>query len=154
MRQRWSVAEITAWYEDRPWITGCNFIPSGAIHGTFWLMQEHDHAAAFRDAAREIAFAHWTGLNSIRFFLPFEVWQHQRDAFFAHLDELLALLEGYGMTMMPVLFNDCTVPKSRYTEPSFGPQPEPEPGFFGGSSQSPFDDDVQSLNKTGIIVMP
>jgi hypothetical protein len=151
MRQRWSVREITAWYEDRPWITGCNFIPSGSTGGGLWLLQEHGHEAAFRDAAREIALAHWLGLNSIRLFLPFEVWQHQRDAFFAHLDELLALLDGYGMTLMPVLFNDCTVPKSRYEEPTFGPQPEPVPGFFGGLATSPFDDDVQGGDGIGYL---
>ena len=151
MRQRWSVPEITAWYEDRPWITGCNFIPSGAIHGGLWLLQEHDHQAAFRDAAREIALARWLGLNSIRFFLPFDVWLHQRDAFFAHLDELLALLDRHGMTMMPVLFNDCTVPKRRHEAPTFGPQPEPVPGFFGGTAGSPFDDDVQGGDSVGYL---
>jgi hypothetical protein len=140
-----------SWYEDRPWITGCNFIPSGAMDGGFWLFQEHEHQAAFRDAAREIALAHWFGLNSIRLFLPFDVWLHQRDAFFAHLDELLTLLDGYGMTMMPVLFNDCTVPKRRHRPPTFGPQPEPVPGFFGGSTESPFDDDVQGGEGVGYL---
>ena len=47
------------------------------------------------------------------------------------------------MTMMPVLFNDCCVAKSKYTEPVLGPQPEPVPGYFGGTSVTPFDEDTQ-----------
>lgn len=151
MRQRWSEAEAWRWYGERPWITGCNFIPSGSTHGSLWLLQEHGHAEAFRDAAREIALASWLGLNSIRFYLPFEVWQHQRDAFFAHLDELLALLDRYGMTMMPVLFNDCTVPRDRWAPARLGVQPEPVPGYFGGAPGGAFDEDVQGGDVVGYL---
>lgn len=152
MRRRWTPDEAWDWYTSRDWITGFNFIPSGAIHGSLWLLQEHDHEAAFRDAAREVALAASLGLNSVRFFLPFEVWQHQHDAFVAHLDELLDLLEVHGMTMMPVLFNDCSVPAHRYQPPVLGPQPEPVPGYFGGSPQSPFDDDVQGGGAVGYVL--
>ncbi|GAA3878251.1 hypothetical protein [Tessaracoccus defluvii] len=151
MSARWSKAEAWRWYEERPWITGCNFIPSGAPHGALWLLQEHGHESAYRDAAREIAFASWIGLNSIRFYLPFEVWKYQREAFFAHLDELLALLGRYGMTMVPVLFNDCTVPKGRWREARLGAQPAPVPGFFGGASGGAFDDDVQGGENIGYL---
>ncbi|MDR1825528.1 MAG: cellulase family glycosylhydrolase [Bifidobacteriaceae bacterium] len=152
MKQRWTEDQAWDWYTSRDWITGFNFIPSGAMNGGLWLLQEYQHEVAYRDAAREIALAASLGLNSIRFYLPFEVWQHQHDAFFAHLDELLALLDLHGMTMMPVIFNDCSVPKSRYREPIFGPQPEPVPGYFGGSDESPFDDDVQGGGIVGYVL--
>ena len=35
------------------------------------------------------------------------------------------MLDFYHMTIMPVLFNDCTVAKQFYKEPVLGPQPEP-----------------------------
>jgi len=152
MRPRWSESEAWAWHESRDWITGCNFTPSGAIDGPLWLLQEHGHDAAFRDAAREIALAAGLGLNSIRFHLPFEVWREQRDTFFRNLDQLLGLLGYHGMTMMPVLFNDCSVPRERYTSPALGPQPEPVPGYFGGTAVGPFDDDVQGGGSVGYVL--
>lgn len=152
MRRRWTPDEAWDWYTSRDWITGMNWIPSGGIHGSLWLLQEHEHDAAWRDAAREIALAHSYGINSIRFYLPFEVWQHEPEAFFAHLDQLLDLLGSYGMTMMPVLFNDCSVPRHRWSPAPLGPQPEPEPGYFGGSSESPFDDDVQGGGIVGYVL--
>ena len=152
MRSRWSAADAQRWYDARDWITGFNFIPSGAMHGDLWLLQEHGHEAAIRDAARELALAATLGFNSIRFYLPFEVWWHQREAFFRHLDELLALLDTHGMTLMPVLFNDCSVPRSKYEPPVLGPQPEPVPGYFGGSTVTPFDDDVQDGGTVGYVL--
>ncbi|HEY0188671.1 MAG TPA: hypothetical protein VGC67_14365 [Cellulomonas sp.] len=152
MRARWTETEINRWYDDQEWITGCNFTPSGAMHGGLWLLQEHDHPAAFTDAAKEIALAASIGLNSIRFYVPFEVWRDQRDAFHRHLGQLLDLLGSYGMTMMPVIFNDCSVPRDRFAEVPLGPQPEPVPGYFGGSDVSPFDDDVQEGGAVGYVL--
>ncbi|WP_062200371.1 cellulase family glycosylhydrolase [Demequina salsinemoris] len=152
MRPRWTPDEARRWYEDKQWISGFNFIPSGAIDGPLWLLQSYDHDAAYRDAAREIALAASLGLNSIRFYLPFEVWRYERDAFFANLDQLLDLLEVHGMTMMPVIFNDCSVPKARWREPALGPQPEPVPGHFGGDAEGAFSDDVQSGDAVGYVI--
>lgn len=151
MRTRWSKSEIDQWHEDQGWLTGFNFTPSGAMHGSVWLLQEYGHEDAWRDAAREIAIAASLGLNAVRFYLPFDVWLHQREAFFTHLDQLLTLTDGYGMRMMPVIFNDCTQPKSRYRPAILGPQPEPVPGFFGGESEGAFDEDVQSGRTVGYL---
>jgi hypothetical protein len=51
--------------------------------------------------------------------------------------------------MMPVLFDDCTVPKSQYSEPVLGPQPEPVPGYFGGTAQNSFDVETQTGGNIG-----
>lgn len=48
-----------------------------------------------------------------------------------NLEEFISLLDFYHMTIMPVLFNDCTVAKQFYKEPVPGPQPEPVEGFLG-----------------------
>ena len=141
MKERWTEQQAWDWYNARPWITGFNFIPSGSISG-IELFQEYGHDEAFRDAAKELALAASLGFNSIRVYLPFYIWRVQHDAFIKHLDQLLDLLGKYNMTMMPVLFNDCSVPKSKYKEPDLGPQPEPVPGYFGGSPVTPFDDDT------------
>lgn len=30
--QRWSEERAQAWYDEQPWLVGCNFIPSNAIN--------------------------------------------------------------------------------------------------------------------------
>ena len=39
MKRRWTEEEIWDWYKKRPWITGFNFIPSGAMDGGVWMLQ-------------------------------------------------------------------------------------------------------------------
>ena len=97
----------------------------------------------FREATKELALAASLGFNSVRMVMPFYIWRVQHDSFFKHLDEFLGILDKFGMTLMPVLFSDCCVPKSKYKDPPLGPQPEPVPGYFGGSPVTPFDDHTQ-----------
>mgnify|MGYP002241146070 CR=1 FL=1 len=81
--------------------------------------------------SKRISLAASLGLNSVRLFLPFELWRQQHDSFMKNLEEFISLLDFYHMTIMPVLFNDCTVAKQFYKEPVPGPQPEPVEGFLG-----------------------
>lgn len=153
MKQRWSEEQIWNWYKQRPWITGFNFIPSGAMDGVIWMLQEYGHEHAFKESAKEIALAVSLGFNSVRVFLPFYLWRVQHDSFLKNLEEFISLLGKYNMTLMPVLFNDCCVAKSQYAEPVLGPQPEPVPGYFGGSPVTPFDDDTQNGDIVGYNII-
>lgn len=153
MRERWTEQEIWDWYNGHPWITGFNFIPSGAMEGVLWMLQEYDHERAFCDAAKEIALAASLGFNSVRVFLPFYLWRVQHDSYMANLRQFLDLLEKHHMTLMPVLFNDCCVAKSLYHDPVLGEQPEPVPGYFGGSDVTPFDDDTQNGDIVGYDII-
>ena len=47
MKRKWTEDEIWAWYKEQPWISGFNFIPSGAMDGAVWLLQEYDHENAY-----------------------------------------------------------------------------------------------------------
>ena len=47
------------------------------------------------------------GLNGVRMFLPFHIWYHEKKDFLDRLDSFLEELAARGITMMPVLFNDC-----------------------------------------------
>lgn len=136
--RRWSEEKAWDWYNSRPWITGCNFIPSNT-RGRIELWQEYRHEEIMEQVTKEVALARSIGFNSFRMGLPFIVWKHQREGFFKRVDDFLDLLESYGITLMPVLFSDCTVPKEVYREPEFGRQPDPVPGYFGGSPVTPFD---------------
>lgn len=153
MKRRWTEEEIWNWYKNQPWITGFNFIPSGAMDGNLWMLQEYEHAKAFDSVKKEIELAAKLGFNSIRFFVPFYLWQEQHDSFMKNFTEFLELLESYNMTMMPVLFNDCCVAKALYKNPVLGPQPEPVPGYFGGKKETPFDDETQNGDTIGYNII-
>ena len=123
MNRKWTEQEIWSWFREHEWISGFNFVPSTPAGAVYALQQ----------AAKEISLAASLGLNSVRLFLPFELWRQQHDSFMKNLEEFISLLDFYHMTIMPVLFNDCTVAKQFYKEPVPGPQPEPVEGFFWGN---------------------
>lgn len=138
MRKQWSIEEINAWYDAQPWLTGFNFYPSTTINQTE-IWQEYDHARVFADIGKELSLAKSIGFNCLRTILPFELWQRCPEVFFRHLEEYLALCADFGIRVMPVLFDDCCVPRERYQPMVFGKQPDPEPGYFGGSSVTCFE---------------
>jgi len=147
MTERWSEKKAWDWYKARPWITGCNFIPSNTINRVE-LWQEYEHETVMRQVRKEVQLAASIGFNSFRMSLPFFVWKHQREGFLKRLDAFLDMLEEFGITLMPVLFSDCCVPREMYAEPRLGKQKEPVPGYFGGDSVTPFD----GTPKVGYII--
>lgn len=153
MKRKWTEEEIWTWYRNREWISGFNFVPSTSLGGMYYVLQEYGHEEAYREAAKEIALAAQMGLNSVRVGLPFELWLVEHDSFFKNLDQFLALLDIYGMTMMPILFNDCVVPKSQYHRFVPGPFPEPVAGFFGGRADNSFDEGTQSGEQIGYNIV-
>ena len=138
MCEKWSRERANAWYDALPWITGFNFYPSTTVNQTE-MWQAYDHRRVFTDIGKELALAQSLGLNSLRTLFPFELWQADPEVFFRHVDEFLTLCCSFGITVMPVLFDDCCVPRAQYQPMQFGPQPDPEPGYFGGSSVTCFD---------------
>ena len=34
MGNRWSKEKINAWYGERPWLMGCNYVPAVTLHNT------------------------------------------------------------------------------------------------------------------------
>ncbi len=53
MKQRWSEEQIWNWYRRRPWITGFNFIPSGAMDGVIWMLQNMDTNTRLKNQPRK-----------------------------------------------------------------------------------------------------
>jgi len=139
MNRRWTEQEIWDWYNARPWINGCNFNPSNATNVEFW--QKYNHEAVFARVEEEVKLAASIGLNSFRMHLPHRtVWEQEHDTCMEYWEEFLQMADKYGITVMPVFFGDCLMPKgAQRPAPVLGPQEEAKPGFFGGSSASPFD---------------
>lgn len=138
MEQRWSKEKANAWRDSRDWIVGCNFIPSRCInHIEIW--QEFEFDDVMKTVERELDLAASIGINSIRMVLPFAVWKYQHDGFLKRMDTFLDTAHKRGISLMPVLFDDCCGPKPKIKEPHFGKQPDPVPGYHGGFAVTPFD---------------
>ncbi|MFB9279293.1 exo-alpha-sialidase [Cohnella cellulosilytica] len=129
----WSKEQAWRWYRERDWVVGCNFIPSDCS-GTLEIWQAYNHNEVRKTMEKELALAAYTGINSLRMLLPYGVWQHEHDGFMQRFDAFLDLIEAYGMTLMPIFFDDCgRGPIEQASgKPRFGKQPEPVPGHHGG----------------------
>jgi hypothetical protein len=100
-------------------IRGVNYVPSNAVNPT-QMWQEFDPATI----DRELGFAQALGLNSLRVFIQYVAYEDEAGRLLDRLDAFLELACGHGLSVMPVLFDDCWLP-----EPFLGDQaPEPRPG--------------------------
>ena len=68
MNGQWSKEKAWEWYNSRPWIRGCNFMPSDCAN-RIDMWQEHDFEKHFATAEREIELAESIGFNSVRIIL-------------------------------------------------------------------------------------
>lgn len=140
MLSKWSQEQAWAWYENQPWIVGCNYVPSCCINATE-IWQEDGFENVFPVMQKEIALAASIGLNSVRMLVPFRLWKVQRTGLLERLERFLELLATHQMTLMPVFFDDCERgPIESYSASvRLGVQPAPEPGWHGGAAPRPRD---------------
>ncbi len=82
---------------------------------------------------RELGWASELGMNAVRVYLHDLLFEADGDAFLERIDRVLAIADGHGIAMMPVLFDGVWHP-----EPELGPQPEPTPRLHNSTwVQSP-----------------
>ncbi len=125
--ERWSREKAAAWMAAQPWPVGANFLPSDAVNDIAMWMDATFSPDLIR---RELGWAAQTGMNTVRVFLAYTVWEHEPQAFPANLDRFLDITAGQGIRVMPVLFDDCAF--DRGADPVYGPQPEPKKGVHNG----------------------
>ncbi len=128
--ERWSIERAWQWYRARPWIVGCNFIPSNAINQLeMWQAETFDPETI----DRELALAQSIGMNSVRTYLHDLAYDADPEGFLDRIDQFLGLAAARGITPMLVIFDDCW-----NSDGSLGPQPAPSPGVHNsGWLQSP-----------------
>jgi uncharacterized protein len=127
---RWPAENAWVWYKKQPWIVGFNFVPSTACNTTQWWQEETFDRATID---RELSWASGLGFNSTRVFIQYIVWKDDPAGFKKRFERFLALAAKHGITVMPVLFDDCGL-----TDPVLGKQREPTPGMILPSwTQSP-----------------
>jgi len=127
---RWSAQEAWRWYGQQPWLCGVNFVPSTACNTTeFWQRESFDPETI----DRELGWAGKIGLRSCRVFVQYLVWKHDPEGLLQRIDRFLAMADRHGLSVVPVLFDDCAFGQPLITEPYLGKQREPIPGMLGPS---------------------
>lgn len=116
---RWTRGRITDWYNERPWMVGCNYIPSYAVNQLeMWQPETFDIEAI----ARELDLARSIGFNTLRVFLHDLLWTNP-EVLFENMDRFLDIAHARGISVMPVLFDGVW---NNYSHA--GEQPPPIPG--------------------------
>lgn len=135
MSGQWTKERVWEWYEARPWIRGCNFMGSDVVN---WLdmWQERGFEEKLKTAEEEIALAAQTGFNAIRISLGYVVWREEHDGFLERVDRFLDVIYKYGIRAVPMLGNDCCVPRDNpYSQIRPGEQ-KFDWGYHGGRKSS------------------
>jgi len=128
--KRWSVKKAQAWYDEQPWLIGCNFMPSNSINQLeMWQADTFDPETI----DRELGWAAGIGFNVVRVFLHDLAYEQDPKGFLKRVDQFLEIADKHDIKPMIVFFDDCWL-----AEPKIGKQPEPIPGVIGsGWLESP-----------------
>lgn len=128
MKQQWSKEQAQAWYQQKGWLCGFNYLPSTAVNWTdIWQQETFDPETI----DRELGWAADAGYNTLRINLPFIVWEHDRDGLLARIDHFLTLADRHGFSTMLTLMDDCGFSGD---EPYLGPQKPPVPGVHNSQA--------------------
>lgn len=119
---RWSADRANAWWADRGWVCGFNFLPSTAVNFLeMWRGETFDPETI----ARELGWAATIGFNAVRTNPHYLVWLNDRDGLIERMRWFLDTAAGLGLDTVFVPFDDCGFGGA---EPVYGPQPDPIPG--------------------------
>lgn len=114
---RWTEERINAWYDELPWLVGCNYYPATAIN------QIDMWQASTWDSDRidlELGWAASIGMNTLRVYLHDLVWADDEEGLYERMDKFLNICQSHGIRPFFVFFDDCHFPN-----PKLGVQPLP-----------------------------
>jgi hypothetical protein len=133
----WTKEKAWRWYNDQPWIRGCNYMPASAAN-RMDMWQEYGSRERFEEMDRELKIASDIGFNTVRVLLEengFGAWYYEHDHFMKNFEKFLQLCDKYGIRAIVVLGNDCSRPKALWSIPKPGPRPC-DWGYHGARKQS------------------
>ena len=134
---KWKKDKAISWYEEQPWLVGCNFLPSSAINQ---LEMFQDETFDFEVISKEVSWAQELGFNSLRVYLH-DLLFDDSENLFNKLDIFLDICCSHSIKPILVLFDDCHRP-----DPIKGIQPLPVSGVHNsGWQQSPGLELVESI---------
>lgn len=108
------------WFEEQPWLVGCNYVPRTAVNQLeMWQAETFDPTTI----EQELLWAAGLGMNTIRVFLHDLLWQAEGEKFLERIDTFLGIAAGHGIRTLLVLFDDCW-----HDGAALGTQRPPVPG--------------------------
>jgi len=125
--KRWTAERANEWYARQPWLLGANYVPSTAANDVEMWMKDTFDPETIR---RELGYARDIGMNTVRVFLSYTVWKEEGQIFLDHFEEFLQIAADTGISVTPILFDDCAFDEGK--DPFYGPQQDPEPGVANG----------------------
>lgn len=116
----WSKEKSWEWYRKKPYIIGCNFLPSTAVNSTeMWAKETFDAETI----EKELRWAQNIGYNNIRVFIQYILFESEKEELFQNIKKLLEIASNLNISVTPVLFDDCAFSD---LEPYLGKQNEPK----------------------------
>lgn len=101
---QWSRERAWDWSRGRPWLVGCNYVPSTAVNDVeMWQADTFDAPTI----DRELGWARDIGFNSVRVFLNYVVWKADPDGLKERFRRFLEIADKHEISVMPILFDDC-----------------------------------------------
>ncbi|MDR1161409.1 MAG: cellulase family glycosylhydrolase [Tannerellaceae bacterium] len=101
---QWSVEKVNEWYAKQPWIVGCNFLPSTAVNS---IEMWQDETFDLNTIDKELGWAADWGMNSVRVYLNYIVWEAEADLLKSNFKRFLDVAEKHGISVMPIFFDEC-----------------------------------------------
>ena len=134
---RWSKEKAWEYWNNNPWMVGCNYVPSLTPGLSLWHEDTIDEILP--SVHKELALMQELGFNTVRMFLDFDIWYHEKDIFFDRIDRVLTIFNKYNIKLIPVLFNDCVSfgkPDDITIKKTIGKKTW-DKGYHGGHKNSP-----------------
>lgn len=125
--ERWTGKKAWQWHQQQPWLVGFNYVPSTACNTTEWWQADSFDLPTMD---RELSWAADLGFNTTRCFIQYLVWKNDPDGLKDRFNRFLAVAQQHGITVMPVLFDDCAFGDPPQMDPYLGEQREPIPGMI------------------------
>ena len=141
---RWSAEKANQWYDDQPWLVGCNFTPSTAINQLeMWQGDTFDP----KTIDRELGWAADMGMNTVRVYLHDLLWFQDSKGFLKRIDKFLTIADKHGIRPMFVIFDSCWG-----SFPKLGKQPAPKPHVHNsGWVQSPHIETLRDVKNQKLL---
>ena len=105
----WSQASAWKWYNDQPWMVGCNYLPSTACN-QLEMWQEDTFDPETID--REFGWASEIGFNTMRIFLHDMMWEQDSEGFVKRIDKVLELAEKHNLKVLAKIPIDTEIAKA------------------------------------------
>ena len=113
----WTAEKANKWYEEKGWVSGCDYIPAYAINQLeMWQAETFDINAI----DRELGWAEDLGFSCMRVFLHHTLWETDSEGLKTRMDRYLETSANHGISTMFVFLDDC------WCE-SYAPGVQPEP---------------------------